>query len=88
MVRNAEFDLSITESQSSSSFRIVMNDFLMQIFQTGQITLEELLQNGAFPFADKLLQGIEARKSEGMQGKPMGEIAPPEIMQQLQNQAS
>ncbi|MDR1089940.1 MAG: hypothetical protein LBL79_02600 [Prevotella sp.] len=94
-VRNAEFDLSITESTSTPAYRLVMNDFLMQLFQAGQVSLEELLQNGAFPFADKLLQSIQARKEEAqaaqqamMQGGQMpqmqqGAMASPEIQQQL-----
>jgi hypothetical protein len=63
-VRNAEFDLSLTESTSTPAYRLVMNDFLMQLFQTGQVTLTELLENGAFPFADKLLQSVNARQKE------------------------
>lgn len=82
-VRNIEFDVSITESQSSPAYRLVMNDFLMQIYQTGQITLEELLQNGAFPFADKLLQSIRSRGQQMAQGQPGGEIIPPEIQSQI-----
>lgn len=83
-VRNIEFDVSITESQSSPAYRLVINDFLMQIFQTGQITLEELLQNGAFPFADKLLQSIRGRNEQMQQGQPAGgEIVPPEIQAQI-----
>lgn len=82
-VRNVEFDVSITESQSSPAYRLVMNDFLMQIYQTGQITLEELLQNGAFPFADKLLQSIRSRGQQMAQGQPGGEIIPPEIQSQI-----
>jgi len=65
-VRNTEFDLSITESTASPAYRMVMNDFLMQMFTMGQVTLEELLENGTFPFADKLLQSIQARKQEAM----------------------
>jgi hypothetical protein len=74
-VRNAEFDLSITESASTPAYRLVMNDFLMQLFQTGQITLAELLENGAFPFADKLLQSVNKRQQEmqNAQTAAMGE---------------
>ncbi len=63
-VRNAEFDLSITESTSTPTYRMITNDFLMQIFQTGQIALEDMLDNGYFPFADKLKQSISKRKME------------------------
>lgn len=95
-VQNAEFDLSITESTSSSAYRLVMNDFLMQLFSAQQITLEELLQNGAFPFADKLLQSINARKEEAMaaqqammnggQVQPMQQGIVPQDIQQQMNQ--
>jgi hypothetical protein len=75
-VRNAEFDLTITESSATPAYRLVMNDFLMQLFSAGQITLNELLENGAFPFADKLLQSVNSRQQQGqdaqaalMQGK-------------------
>lgn len=84
-VRNIEFDLAITESASTPALRMVMNDFLMQIFSAGQITLEELLQNGAFPFADKLLQSISSRKEQMQQGQP-GQIMTPDLMNQMQQQ--
>lgn len=65
-VRNTEFDLSISESTAAPAYRMVMNDFLMQMFTMGQVTVEELLENGTFPFADKLLQSIQARKQEAV----------------------
>ena len=83
MVRNAEFDLSIAESTSTPAYRMIMNDFLMQLFTTGALTVEELLQNGAFPFADKLLQSIEARKQAAAAQTPMGGMVPPEVQQEL-----
>lgn len=86
-VRNAEFDLSITESSSSPSYRLIQNDFLMQLFGTGQITINELLENGAFPFADKLLQSIKARQDQAQAPAPgqmpQGAMVPPEIQQQI-----
>lgn len=89
IVRNAEMDLTITESTSTPAYRLVMNDFLMQLFQAQQITLEELLQTGAFPFADKLLQSIQSRKDEAMEAQQammQGQqgIVPEDIQQQAQ----
>lgn len=63
-VRNVEFDLSINESASTPVYRQLANDTLMQIWQSGQITLEQLLRNGNFPFADRLLQDIEATRQK------------------------
>ena len=92
IVRNAEFDLSITESQSTPAYRMMANDFLMQLFQTGQIALEELLENGAFPFADKLLQSVKARQEDLAkaqqdisQGMPSQSLVPGDIQQQMPN---
>jgi hypothetical protein len=88
-VRNAEFDLSITESTGTPAYRMVMNDFLMQLFSAQQISLEELLQNGAFPFADKLLQSIEARKKAAMDTQgPAGSMVPPDIQQELSDKTN
>ena len=59
-VKNAEFDISITESVSSPVYRIASNEFLLDLFKMGQIDLKMLLENGSFPFADKLLQSIKS----------------------------
>ncbi|GHV51407.1 hypothetical protein FACS1894181_13190 [Bacteroidia bacterium] len=68
-VRNAEFDLSITESASTPAYRMVMNEFLMELFKVGQITLADLLENGSFPFADKLLESVRKRQKEAEQAQ-------------------
>ena len=57
-VKNAEFDITITESVSSPVYRIASNEFLLELFRMGQIDLKTLLENGSFPFADKLLQSL------------------------------
>jgi hypothetical protein len=59
----------------------------MQIWQSGQINLEQLLEYGDFPFADELLQSIKAQKAEMQQqgGTPNG--LPPELQQQVQQGA-
>lgn len=94
-VRNLEFDLSIVESTSTPAFRLVINDMLMNLLNGQHITIKEMLENGSFPFADKLLQSIKSREAQ------MGEMAatgnidpnalqsiPPEIMNSVNNQAN
>ena len=66
-VRNTEFDLSIAETLSTPALRMASNEFLMEQFRSGKISLEMLLQNGAFPFADKLLQAIHQSLAESTQ---------------------
>jgi hypothetical protein len=36
----------------------------MQMLNAQQITLEQLLEAGSFPFADKLLQSVQTQKQE------------------------
>ena len=63
-VRNVEFDLTITEALSSPSYRALSNELLLELFRSGAITMEMLLENGTFPFADKLLQSISRTKDD------------------------
>lgn len=66
-VRNVEYDISIVESSSSPVYRQVANDFLMQLLQMQKISVEQLLETGDFPFADKLLQSIQAQQERVQQ---------------------
>ena len=66
-VRNTEFDLSITESAAAPAFRQSSNEFLLSLFKTGHISLQTLLETGAFPFADKLLQNMDAEQEKQLQ---------------------
>lgn len=85
-VRNVEFDMSVVESTATPAYRQYANDFLVQIWQTGQITLQQMLENGDFPFGDKLLQSIQAQQAQLQQGQqPSG--VPPELAQQVQQSA-
>lgn len=61
-VRDIEFDLSICESSANPTFRMASNELLLELFRMGQISLEMMLENGSFPFADRLLQSIQQAK--------------------------
>lgn len=85
-ISDVEFDLSITESTSTPAYRQMANEFLMQIWQAGQITLEQLLENGDFPFADNLLQSLQTQREQmerGEQAQPL----PQELQQQVEQGA-
>jgi hypothetical protein len=70
-VADIEFDLAIKESTETPVYRMISNDYLMQFFQAGAISIEDLLEFGTFPFADRMLQNIQARKAE-MQAAEQG----------------
>lgn len=83
-IQDVEFDLSVVPSTATPAYRAMANDFLMQIWQSGQISLEQLLQNGDFPFADQLLQSIQSQKEQLEQGKTPEGLSP-QLLQQLQD---
>ena len=85
-IRDTEFDLSIVESTATPTYRQAANEFLMQIWAAQQISLEQLLTYGDFPFADELLQSIQSQKEQIEQGQTPHGISP-ELQQQVAQQA-
>ena len=85
-IRDVEFDLSIIPSTATPAYRAMANDFLVQIWQSGQASLEQILQVGDFPFADELLQSIQSQKEQIQQGQ-VPEGLSPQMMQQVQQGA-
>jgi hypothetical protein len=86
-IRDVEFDLSITESTSTPAYRAIFNDFLMEIWKSGQITLEQMLQVGSYPFSDELLQLVKSQQEQMQQGQAAQQISP-ELQQQIQQGAN
>lgn len=82
-----EFDLSITESTATPAYRAMQNEFLMKIFELGQISLQQLLEHGDFPFADSLLQSVKSQQEQLKQGE-IPENLSPELMRQAQQGAN
>lgn len=79
--RNVDYDLKIAQSQSSPVYRAAANDFMMELWKANGITTKQLLEYGCFPFADGLLQSINADEQRMAQGQPPQGI-PPEMMAQ------
>ncbi len=86
-VLNAEYDMSIEESTSSQEYINYANDFIMEIWRTGQISLKQMLENGRFPFADKLLQSIDSQQEQLAQGQIPDGLSP-ELQQQVSQGAN
>ena len=85
-IRDVEFDLNIVESTSTPAYREIANDMLMQLWQAGAINVEQLLENGSFPFSDNLLQSIQSQKQQMSNGQ-LPEGVSPELVQQAQQGA-
>ena len=86
-IRDIEFDLSIIESTSTPAYRMMANDFLMEIWRSQQISLQQLLEHGDFPFADELLQSLKSQQEQLEHGQTPEGVSP-EIMQQAQQGAN
>ena len=82
-IRDVEFDLTVVESTATPTYRAMANDFLMKIFEMGQITLQQLLDVGDFPFADRLLQLVKSQQEQIEQGQMPAGISP-EMLSQIQ----
>lgn len=85
-IRDVEFDFSITESTTTPAYRMMANDFLMEIWRSKQISLQQLLEHGDFPFADELLQSLKSQQEQLEQGKTPEGMSP-QLMQQMQQGA-
>lgn len=75
-IRDIEMDISVIPSQSTPAYRSIANQFLMQLFQSQAISLEQLLEHGDFPFADNLLQSIQSQKEQMEQGQVPEGLSP------------
>lgn len=63
---DTEYDITIAESTSTPTYRALANEFLMELWRANKITLQEMLKVGDFPFADALMQSVDAREAEMM----------------------
>lgn len=68
-IRDVEFDLRIVESTTTPVYRAMANEFLIDIWKAGQITLQQMLQAGSFPFADRLLQTLQTQQEQMERGE-------------------
>ena len=78
-VQDIEYDLTIKESSNTPIARAIVNQDAKEFLMNGLISFEEYLEIADVPYADKILQGRQARQAEmeAMQGGG-GVMAPPE----------
>ena len=85
-MQDVEFDLSIVESTTTPAYRQMANDFLMEIWRSNQISLQQLLQCGDFAFADELLQSLQSQQEQMEQGL-IPDAMSPELLSQVAQKA-
>lgn len=79
-IKDVSFDVRIVEGVDTPAYRQIANDMLMQFWQSGQLMLEDVLEVGAFPFADRLKRVMERRKQEAVKQQ--------QAQQQMQQQSA
>lgn len=85
-IGDVEFDLSVTESTATPAYRQIANDFLLEIWRSGQISLAQMLEHIDAPFADELLQSIQSQQEQLAQGQ-MPQGVSPELAAQVNQNA-
>jgi hypothetical protein len=85
-VRDFEFVSTIGRGENSAVFRDIVNNQLVNLLQSGYISLDMLLQNSSLPYSDRMLQQINSFREELKSGNvPVG--APAWLLQEYQQQA-
>ena len=69
--KDAEFEMTMGQSTTSSAYRMMVDDYLMQFLQGGYISFDTYLANTGMPFADKLRESARA-EMENIQGQLSG----------------
>lgn len=59
-----DFNITVSQSADTPVFRQIADDVMLQLVRDGQIPLEMYLKNSSLPFADKLLQDMQAAKEQ------------------------
>ena len=67
-IRDVEWDTRIAESTDTPGERQIANDFLLEVWRSGELGLRAILETGDFPYADKLIQYLDAQESKMQQG--------------------
>ena len=91
LVKDIEFDLTITQSADSPVYRNIIDESLKEFLMNGLIDFETYLANTSLPYADTLLESVRNRKKQAVndpqaaiQGLQQDVQANPQAMGMLQ----
>jgi hypothetical protein len=95
-MRDIDFELSITESVQTPAYRMITNDMLMKLLEMQLISIEQVMEMGSFPFADKLIQSLQSRNEQARELSASGGQLDPsqlpgipqDVMQEVEAQSN
>lgn len=79
-VQDCEIDVTISEGYNTPAYRMVADDFLMELFRSHAVDVRTLLENSSFPFATRILESIKRNEQQLAKGAPMEGI-PKELVE-------
>lgn len=68
VVKDLEYELVVAEGNNAPAYRQLLEDTLWKMLEGQMIDLTLYLENSSLPYAEKLLQSIKRRQSEGQEG--------------------
>lgn len=73
-----DFDIRIEESQLTPTYRAMMNQFLLQIFQMGKMSVKTLLKASTYPFADEVMRIVDEEERQMMAAQQGQQVVSPQ----------
>lgn len=64
LAKDAEFEMSMAQSSTSTAYRTILDDYLMQFLTGGFIDFNTFLANTSMPFADKIKTSMEQQQMQ------------------------
>ena len=86
-VKDIDFEVAIKDAPESPVARMMLNDFVMQLWQSGAISALDALENSYMPGTEDLKQTLRAQL-EQVQGGGAPQMIPQEQMQAVQESAN
>lgn len=68
LVKDVEIDLEVTQGVDTPVYRQMIDDLLFKLLEGNFVDVDTFLQNTSLPFADKVLESIQAKRQEMQQG--------------------
>lgn len=97
LVKDLEYDLVIQQGMDVPAYRMMLDNTLKELLLGQQIDIKMFLENSSLPFADKVLESINAREQQMAQAAQQaqgqlqqatgGEAIDPQLQQEIEQQA-
>jgi hypothetical protein len=71
-VQKADMDVTITEGSNTPVYQMMLNEFLMTLFERQAISVKQLLENSSLPFASRILESIKRDEQEVQDAQASG----------------